>query len=381
MAKITLNDVGNLIDATTAKTTINNNSTVIETAFDNTLSRDGTSPNQMEANFDMNSNRILNLPVPVSEAEPVRLKELNDFSTGGPIPTGGTTRQSLIKISDTNLDYDWANLVKSDVGLENVDNTSDATKNAATATLTNKTIDTSDNTIVIDLSTDATGNLSVANLDSGTSASGTTFWRGDGVWAAPAGSGNVNGPISSTDNALVRFDGTTGDTIQNSEITVSDSSGTLSRTAGISIQGTNTNDSASAGYVGEYISSSVASGSAITLVNVTYTNITSISLTAGDWDVSSNITFVGGGSVSTLSQCVNSMSTTSATGDFTPGRSVLLFVGGASGVDIGSSYQGNLCGPARFSLSATTTVYLVARVTFAGNAVKAYGIISARRVR
>lgn len=58
---------------------------------------------------------------------------------------------------------------------------------------------------------DVTGNLPVSKLNSGTGASASTYWRGDGTWATPAGGGlgDVVGPAFSTAGNIPAYaDGT-----------------------------------------------------------------------------------------------------------------------------------------------------------------------------
>ncbi len=76
MAKLVTSDLSSLSNQTTAISTINSNFNAVDTAMENTLSRDGTSPNAMGAQLDMNSNKIINLPDALTDQEPATLSQL-----------------------------------------------------------------------------------------------------------------------------------------------------------------------------------------------------------------------------------------------------------------------------------------------------------------
>lgn len=145
---------------------------------------------------------------------------------------------------------------------------------------------------------------------------------------------------------------------------------TFSSTSGII--GTTTNNNAAAGSVGEFVSSTVTSGSPVSLSNNTPTNITSISLTAGDWDVYGNgVALFLGNSSKTIAW----VSSTSAT---LPADDSVFQI---TAVVVGACAQAIGISPRRFSLSGTTTIYLSMEVTFSTSTTTGYGNLFARRVR
>lgn len=181
----------------------------------------------------------------------------------------------------------------------------------------------------------------------------------------------LNPQVSSVNNILIS-NSPTGNALginasgTDTDITISIASKGAGRSQ---IRGAGTNVNVSPGYVGEFVSSVIAFASAVSLTTVTAANVTSISLTAGDWDVFGNIAFAVSGACTSLGGWISSTSATQP--DFSL-RNLLT-----SATAVASS--GFTVPQLRFSLAATTTIYLSAQAAFTTSTVTACGGIYARR--
>lgn len=145
--------------------------------------------------------------------------------------------------------------------------------------------------------------------------------------------------------------------------------------AASTVTGVTDGSDAAAGKVGERISASIVQASAVSLTTATPKTVTSISLTAGDWDVTA-IGAITGASTGTVFDVAIGGTTNSLTGTVLGDTRCQTPTVSLTGADA------TLMVPAaRISISSTTTYYLIVQETFTIGSPKAYGRISARRVR
>lgn len=138
--------------------------------------------------------------------------------------------------------------------------------------------------------------------------------------------------------------------------------------------GTNTNDVAATGYVGELVT---ASGSGVSIAaSATAYTIASITLTAGDWDVTGTIEFGGAATAGTRS--IAGISATSASFSGTVNGYSQILTPATSTASSGVSV---VIPRVRVLLSGSATYYLVGRMDYSAGTITGLGTIEARRVR
>ncbi len=138
------------------------------------------------------------------------------------------------------------------------------------------------------------------------------------------------------------------------------------------VLGTQTNDNAAAGFLGEFMSSIIVSGSAVTFPSNAVTDLTPLSLTAGDWDVWANINFATLGTAPTEVTAWTSLSSATLPDPSTFNSASVGTIPSNIGID--APYQ-------RVSLGSTTTVFVSGLLSNTSGDGTACGAIYARRAR
>ena len=85
---------------TTATEQINDNFQALQAAIENTVSRDGTVPNYMDADLDLNSYRIINAGAPVEGKDVVTLEYFEE-KAGGAIEAAAEAKASASKAASS----------------------------------------------------------------------------------------------------------------------------------------------------------------------------------------------------------------------------------------------------------------------------------------
>jgi hypothetical protein len=148
--------------------------------------------------------------------------------------------------------------------------------------------------------------------------------------------------------------------------------------AGCSLLGTTTNDSAASGFIGEYIESIVLIGAEVALTSTVTADVATVALTAGDWEIRGEVwlDLAATTTVSILATGINNASATLITVP-TAGATLRQSFPAAT---VNSKLVQEV-GPFRASVTGTPTMYLSVNATFATSTAKAYGKLSARRIR
>jgi hypothetical protein len=115
-----------------------------------------------------------------------------NFATPGPIGSGtpSTGAFTALTVSGTAQTFPASGLIVGTTDTQTLTNKSIAGSEINSGTVSGSFMSAAN--LASSGNGGVTGNLPVTNLNSGTSASSSTFWRGDGTWQTPAGSGNVS---------------------------------------------------------------------------------------------------------------------------------------------------------------------------------------------